>query len=375
MNRRRSIGAAFLLATFAAIGSVGRTAPAETPLKIIVFPGGQAWPLWVGDERGFFVREGLAVETAYTPGSVFQMTKLIDGEFDIAITNIDNVIAYDEGLGEVAVAGTPDLFAFIGGNTGMLSLYATPEIGAYADLRGKALAVDAVTTGYAFVLREMLAQHGLGETDYRLVPVGGTAARWSALQQRQYAATMLNPHLMRWRRRLASGFWGMRTTCFTATRDWSDPHAGVGRPVTVTNSCASSVPIRPASNGCATALTRTRPSTCFGDACRAPQLTLLARRTARSSPALAVSTRIWRSMSTESGRCWRCAGSTVSRRRSWGRLRSTTTSPTTAAPSAVDVDGRGNRDFRLWQVYCCSEVVVCVERRLSCSTLKSSSFM
>jgi|SRR5579871_4593502 len=194
MNRRRSIGAAFLLATFAAIGSVGRTAPAETPLKIIVFPGGQAWPLWVGDERGFFVREGLAVETAYTPGSVFQMTKLIDGEFDIAITNIDNVIAYDEGLGEVAVAGTPDLFAFIGGNTGMLSLYATPEIGAYADLRGKALAVDAVTTGYAFVLREMLAQHGLGETDYRLVPVGGTAARWSALQQRQYAATMLNPH-------------------------------------------------------------------------------------------------------------------------------------------------------------------------------------
>jgi len=194
-SRRRSVSAALVLAVVAAASSiVGRTARANTPLKVIVFPGGQAWPLWVADEHGFFAREGLAVETTFTPGSVFMMTRLIAGEFDIAITNIDNVIAYDEGQGEAAVGGTPDLFAFIGGNTGLLTLYAAPEIGTYADLRGKVLAVDAVTTGYAFVLRAMLAHHGLADSDYRLEPVGGTAARWSALQQRRYAATMLNPH-------------------------------------------------------------------------------------------------------------------------------------------------------------------------------------
>jgi hypothetical protein len=35
-----------------------------------------------------------------TPNSVQQMTGLIDGQFDIAMTAVDNVIAYMEGQGE-----------------------------------------------------------------------------------------------------------------------------------------------------------------------------------------------------------------------------------------------------------------------------------
>jgi len=44
---------------------------------------------------------------------------LIDGKFDIAMTAIDNLIAYREGQGEEPVLGR-DLQAVMGGDTGFL---------------------------------------------------------------------------------------------------------------------------------------------------------------------------------------------------------------------------------------------------------------
>jgi ABC-type nitrate/sulfonate/bicarbonate transport system substrate-binding protein len=170
-------------------GASGQGAPT---VRVIVFPGGSNWPIWVAQDKGFLARERLAVEITATPGSVFQLTNLIAGKFDIAMTAIDNVIAYDEGQGEVPVPGTPDLFAFMGGNHSFLSLYVLPEIQTYGDLRNKELAVDAVTTGFAFVLQEMLAANGLQDDDYKLVPAGGTSRRWEALKKKQHAGTLLN---------------------------------------------------------------------------------------------------------------------------------------------------------------------------------------
>ena len=186
------LGVGLLFFAFAAVLVSAAAAQPAAPLRVIIFPGGSNWPLWVAQDKGFLAREKLAMELTPTPGSVFQLTNLIAGKFDIAMTAIDNVIAYDEGQGEVAVPGTPDLFAFMGGNNAFLSLYALPEIRGYEDLRGKELSVDAVTTGFAFVLQEMLAAKGLGDGDYKLAPAGGTLQRWEALQKKQHAGTMLN---------------------------------------------------------------------------------------------------------------------------------------------------------------------------------------
>src|SRR6185437_15470650 len=98
-----------------------------------------------------FAKNGVAPHITKTPGSVYQMTNLIEGKFDIGMTAIDNVIAYDEGQGEAPVSGKPDLFAFVGGDNGFLHLGALPEIKTFQDLKGKELSVDAITTGYAFV--------------------------------------------------------------------------------------------------------------------------------------------------------------------------------------------------------------------------------
>lgn len=161
------------------------------PVSVIVFPGGFNWPIWVAQEYGYFAKSGVAVTLTNTPNSVFQLTNLIDGKFDIAVTAIDNVIAYTEGQGEVPVATTADLVAFMGGDNGLLSLASVPEVKNYADLKGRTLSVDAMTTGYAFVLFDMLRRHGLNPGDYRVEKAGGVLARWQALQAHQHDGTLL----------------------------------------------------------------------------------------------------------------------------------------------------------------------------------------
>ena len=168
-----------------------RAALAQDRLQIIVFPGGFNWPIWAAQDKGLFARESLEVKLTPTPSSVFQLTNMIEGKFDIAHTAIDNVIAYQEGQGEAPVTGTPDLFAFMGGDNGFLRLVVQPELASYAALRGRELSVDALTTGYAFVLREMLERGGLTESDYALARAGGVLQRFEALKEKKHAGTLL----------------------------------------------------------------------------------------------------------------------------------------------------------------------------------------
>src|SRR5947207_471479 len=138
------------------------------PVSVIVFPGGFNWPIWIAQEKGYFAKGGIEVKLTNTPNSVFQLTNLIDGKFDIAITAIDNVIAYMEGQGEAPTATPPDLIAFMGGDNGFLSLVTVPDVKTYADLKGRTVTVDALTTGYAFVLFDMLKRNGLSQGDYKV---------------------------------------------------------------------------------------------------------------------------------------------------------------------------------------------------------------
>ena len=161
------------------------------PLSVIVFPGGFNWPIWAAQEQGYFAKGGIEVKLTNTPNSVFQLTNLIDGKFDIAMTAIDNVIAYMEGQGEAPVATTPDLFAFMGGDNGLLSLAVVPDVKAYQDLKGRTLSVDAMTTGYAFVLFDLLRRNGLEMGDYKVEKAGGVLARWEALKEKKHDGTML----------------------------------------------------------------------------------------------------------------------------------------------------------------------------------------
>ncbi len=170
-------------------------AVAAQPLEVIVFPGGFNWPLWVGNEKGLFAENGVEVKITPTPNSAYQMQNLAAGKFDIALSAVDNLVAYNEGQGEAPLLEAADFFAFMGGQYGGVRLVAQPDIKSVAELKGKSLAVDAATTGYSFVLKKILQQGGLAESDYEIERLGGTAARAEALMQGKTAATILTSPL------------------------------------------------------------------------------------------------------------------------------------------------------------------------------------
>ena len=169
------------------------TLRAQEPLRLNVFPSGSNWPVWVAVEKGFLSRHGVALAISATPSSSAQFSGLLGGSTDIASTAIDNVIAYAEGQGEApgAAGVRHDLVSVAGVNNGFLRLVTVPEVRSFADLRGRELSVDALTTGFAFVLRRLLERGGLAEGETRLVRVGGTTQRFSALMERRQAGTLL----------------------------------------------------------------------------------------------------------------------------------------------------------------------------------------
>ena len=145
--------------------------------------------LAAGRAKGIFAAHGLEVDVKVTPNSTEQMRGLGKGSWQIVSTAFDNVLGWAgrEGAEIVAVAQVS------AGNT--LPVYVRPEIKTWDDLRGKALAVDAVETAYALVLRRVLLAHGLAmdRGDYTLIPKGTTGYRLESMAQGETFAGVLNP--------------------------------------------------------------------------------------------------------------------------------------------------------------------------------------
>jgi ABC-type nitrate/sulfonate/bicarbonate transport system substrate-binding protein len=117
------------------------------------------------------------------------------GRYDMALTAIDNIIAYDEGQGEAGLPENAGFVALFGIDDGMLNVMAKPDVATLKDLKGKTFSVDAMTTGFAFVQRELLKRNGMSEADVKWVKVGGGAQRLEALIKGEQDATLLNTPL------------------------------------------------------------------------------------------------------------------------------------------------------------------------------------
>ncbi len=159
-------------------------------VKLIAFPGAPNLPIFVAQEKGWFTKHGIDLAITMTPSSGYQAEALAKGEFDMAGTAFDNVVAYTEGQGAVALPQTPDFFAFIGATQIELSIIAQPEYKSVADLAGKNLALDAPGTGFAFVFYHMLEKGGVKPGTYERAAVGATPSRWEAVKTGTHPATM-----------------------------------------------------------------------------------------------------------------------------------------------------------------------------------------
>lgn len=143
----------------------------------------------VGRLKGFFAAEGLEVRIIRTANSTDQMRGLSNGTFQIVSTAFDNVLGWSgrEGAELIAVAQIID--------TAVYPVFVRPEIKTWSDLRGRKLAVDAVDTAFALVLRRVLLDKGLdfAKGDYELVAVGNTPLRLESMKKGETFAGVLTP--------------------------------------------------------------------------------------------------------------------------------------------------------------------------------------
>jgi ABC-type nitrate/sulfonate/bicarbonate transport system substrate-binding protein len=175
-----------------ASGEREKAAPAPKLLHVIAFGGGHNLPIWAAQRQGFFDQHGVKVALTFTPSSEALVQSLFEGKQDIGIGSVDNVVAYEEGQGEVNLGPNPDLFAFFGGDDGFLSLVSAPPVKTFDALRGKTISVDALTNGFAFVLFEMLQKRGVDPVSgVKYAKAGGTPFRFRDLMAGKHDATLL----------------------------------------------------------------------------------------------------------------------------------------------------------------------------------------
>jgi ABC-type nitrate/sulfonate/bicarbonate transport system substrate-binding protein len=156
-------------------------------VRVNAFPNAKALPLHAGLAKGIFARHGLKLELQFTDNSRNQREGLAQGRFDIAHAALDNAVAMID-------VGRHDVVIVTGGDSGMNEFFVQPEIGSFADLRGRVLIVDAPDTAYALQAKKILLSHGLrAGTDYTVKPIGGGTLRLKAMaESKEHAAAILN---------------------------------------------------------------------------------------------------------------------------------------------------------------------------------------
>jgi ABC-type nitrate/sulfonate/bicarbonate transport system substrate-binding protein len=163
-------------------------------LRVNSFQGLQNLPIVMASRLGFFAWSGIEVTLTYANSSAQQLAALVAGDYDLIHTAPDNVINFNTNPAAFGVARAPRVVLLMGGSNGPLTVFLRPGISGVERLRGEAVGVDNPGSGFALVLRDLLARHGLElDRDYRFVVAGGTAKRAEGLLTGAFAATILYP--------------------------------------------------------------------------------------------------------------------------------------------------------------------------------------
>jgi ABC-type nitrate/sulfonate/bicarbonate transport system substrate-binding protein len=149
----------------------------ETLVRLSTFPNARSLPYYVGVDKGLFARHGIRLEIEFTDNSKNLRDGLASGKFDVVHSAVDNAVAMVE-MAKV------DVIVVSGGDGGTNEFIVGKGINGFADIRGKALVVDAPNTAYALVGKKILLKHGLKvDIDYKLNPVGNGVARLKAMME------------------------------------------------------------------------------------------------------------------------------------------------------------------------------------------------
>jgi len=180
----------------------------------------------VAEFKGFFEREGLAVnfhEATYAPDHNRGMA---EGRWDFTLSSADTMIARTTTDGV-------DYLLFMQAEEGLSAyLIGQPDEKSIKELRGKLLAGDPGDSNLDLIRKKILRQHGIDDTEYQIEIIGSSPKRLEAFLQRRVAAAMLTPPASE--KALASGgvllanaedyVPGWPLTCGWALRTWLVSH-------------------------------------------------------------------------------------------------------------------------------------------------------
>jgi ABC-type nitrate/sulfonate/bicarbonate transport system substrate-binding protein len=154
-------------------------------VRLIAFSRAPAFV--AAEERGLFAAERLAVSFTRATSSTAQLDALLAGEFDVAHSAADNVIARVDGTGA-------DLRVVLVVDRGAEHrLIGSRDTATLRDMDGRLLGVDSPQSGHALMAYVLLTEAGVPRGRYRTLAVGGTAERYAALLEGRVDAALLSP--------------------------------------------------------------------------------------------------------------------------------------------------------------------------------------
>lgn len=201
-RRSRSLGILFLMffAFSLALGSTTSPANADAPcVQMGSFVKSAAYI--VAQREGLFAQEGVQVCYNQITSSAQGFSDFLSGKYQFITAASDNMVNRFVNSNQPIsmIAGIEK------GADQVLAVNTANGINSIADLRGKAIAVDAPDSGFVFVLRKILAASGLylERGDYSFQLIGGTPLRFNALTagtfkgQPVYATMLVYPFTAR----------------------------------------------------------------------------------------------------------------------------------------------------------------------------------
>jgi ABC-type nitrate/sulfonate/bicarbonate transport system substrate-binding protein len=141
--------------------------------------------LFVAEQKGFLAREGIRLEFIPIEGGTDKMVAALDaGKVDVAQTATPYLIQAElAGSDAVAIAGEVA--------NPVYSLMVRPEITSFADLKGKQIGLSLPVDTISISMRKLLAQNGLGSSDYTVKELVGTPVRFACLKSGECAGVPL----------------------------------------------------------------------------------------------------------------------------------------------------------------------------------------
>src|SRR5262245_25661940 len=136
-------------------------------------------PLWVAQDKGFFAKQGLAIESIFFGAGPPAMQALVAGDIDIVVTSAPNVV--NPRLGGVDAVMVMSIIPTFIDHIISAAAITSPE-----QLKGKIGSVNRFGSISDMGMRLSLKRLGIDpEKDVKIVPAGGNPERLAAISDRK----------------------------------------------------------------------------------------------------------------------------------------------------------------------------------------------